>query len=138
MAGTGIRLKRTHDAPAAADGTRVLVDRVWPRGIKKEALKHDHWLKDLAPSTELRKWFGHDPAKWRDFRAAYWRELEDRPEAVGPLLEMCRHGTVTLLFAARDRDHNQAVVLRDYLLARLEEEAGRDAPASSPCSGTGD
>lgn len=128
-----IRLKRTRDAPEPADGIRVLVDRVWPRGIRKTDLKHDHWLKEVAPSTELRKWFRHDPDRWPEFRERYRRELADKPEAVGPLMEMCRAGPVTLLFSARDRDRNQAVVLREYLLERLESDA-RDDPASSPCS----
>lgn len=129
-----VRLKRVHDPIADDDGVRVLVDRVWPRGIRKDALGHDHWLKDLAPSTELRKWFGHDPEKWRTFRQRYCKELDAVPEAVGPLLEMVRHGRVTLLFAARDREHNQAVVLRDYLIERLDRDAGTGDPASSPCS----
>lgn len=134
MATTRIRLKRTHDRPEAGDGIRVLVDRVWPRGIRKSDLRHDHWLKSLAPSSGLRKWFAHDPEKWSEFRSRYRQELSQVPESVGPLLEMCRAGTVTLLFSARDREHNQAVVLREYLLERLEEAADGDAPASSPCS----
>lgn len=128
-----IRLKRTRDPVAKADGTRVLVDRVWPRGIKKEDLQHDHWLKDLAPSTELRKWFAHDPEKWPEFQRRYRKELDQAPEVVGPLLEMAREGTVTLLFGARNREHNQAVVLREYVLERLERDAARDEGASPPC-----
>lgn len=129
-----IQLKRVHDPVVKGDGVRVLVDRVWPRGIRKEALGHDHWLRDLSPSTDLRKWFGHDPAKWDEFQRRYRKELDNVPEAVGPLLEMVRHGRVTLLFAARAREHNQAVVLRDYLLERLDRDAGTGDPASSPCS----
>lgn len=110
-----IRIKRTRDKAAKADGFRVLVDRVWPRGVTKEELGHDLWLKDVAPSTELRKWFGHDPDKFDEFAKKYRAELDDN-DAVERLREVVdEHGTVTLLFAAKDEEYNQAVVLADYL-----------------------
>ncbi|HET7569691.1 MAG TPA: DUF488 domain-containing protein [Gammaproteobacteria bacterium] len=110
-----IRIKRIYEAPARGDGRRVLVDRVWPRGIKKDEAKLDDWLKDVAPSTPLRKWFGHDPDKWPEFRTRYRKELDAQSEAVGLLAGYARKGTLTLLYGARDEQHNQAVVLRDYL-----------------------
>ncbi|HET8552509.1 MAG TPA: DUF488 domain-containing protein [Gammaproteobacteria bacterium] len=110
-----IRIKRIYDAPSRGDGRRVLVDRVWPRGIKKDEAKLDDWLKDVAPSTPLRKWFGHDPDKWPEFQTRYRKELDTRSEAVGQLAGYARKGTLTLLYGARDVQHNQAVVLRDYL-----------------------
>ena len=114
-----IDLKRAYDPPAKSDGRRVLVDRVWPRGIAKDDLRIDAWLQDLAPSTELRKWFGHDPAKWDEFRKRYGRELEQRSEALEELLDKARAGHVTLVFSARDTEHNNAVALREYLERRL-------------------
>jgi uncharacterized protein YeaO (DUF488 family) len=117
-----IAVKRAYDAPARSDGQRVLVDRVWPRGVTKEALHHDAWMKALAPSTALRKWFGHDPAKWAGFRARYFSELDAQPEAVEELLGRCRQHAVTLVFAAQDRDHNNAVALKAYLEQRARRE----------------
>jgi uncharacterized protein YeaO (DUF488 family) len=108
--------RRIYDPPTPQDGARILVDRVWPRGVRKEAAKLDAWIKDVAPSTELRKWFGHDPTRWEGFKDRYYRELEDHPDAVARLLEAVRAGRVTLLFGARDEVHNNAVALRDYLL----------------------
>lgn len=108
-------VKRAYEPPAAADGQRVLVDRVWPRGVKKEELELDDWLKDLAPSTRLRKWFGHDPEKWDEFRRRYFRELDAQPDAVATLLERGAKGKVTLVYGAKDSAHNQAVALKDYL-----------------------
>ena len=92
---------------------------MWPRGVKKAELRHDAWIREVAPTTALRRWFGHDPAKWADFRERYLAELHDNPEAVERCLAWCRKGPVTLLFAARDREHNQAVVLRDHLRERI-------------------
>jgi uncharacterized protein YeaO (DUF488 family) len=110
-------LKRVYDPPAAADGKRVLVDRVWPRGVTKDAAKLDLWLKDVAPSTALRKWFGHDPARWPAFRERYRAELADNP-ALDVLKTLVRtEKRVTLLYAARDTQHNQAVVLHELLAA---------------------
>lgn len=114
-----IRVKRVYDPPAPDDGKRFLVDRLWPRGLKKEALQLDGWLKEVAPSDGLRKWFGHDPAKWEEFQRRYFAELEARPEAWQPLLEEARKGTVTLLFSARDEQHNNAVALKIFLEHKL-------------------
>lgn len=106
-------------ATGAAGGARLLVDRVWPRGIRKAELKPDAWIREVAPSSDLRKWFGHDPARWDGFRDRYRQELRDNPDAVGRCLEWCRKGPVTLLYGARDEEHNQAVVLAGYLRERL-------------------
>jgi uncharacterized protein YeaO (DUF488 family) len=114
-----IGLKRAYDPPAKSDGRRILVDRVWPRGIAKEDLQIDAWLKDLAPSTELRKWFGHDPTKWDEFRKRYAQELEQRSEALEGLVAQARAGHVTLVFGAKDIEHNNAVALREHLERRL-------------------
>jgi uncharacterized protein YeaO (DUF488 family) len=114
-----IDLKRVYDPPATSDGRRILVDRIWPRGITKADLQIDAWLKDLAPSTELRKWFGHDPAKWDEFRKRYAGELEQRSEALEELVEKARAGRVTLVFSAKDTEHNNAVALREHLERRL-------------------
>ncbi|HQY95031.1 MAG: DUF488 domain-containing protein [Caldilinea sp.] len=114
-----IRLKRAYTAATDADGTRVLVDRLWPRGVSKEKARLDLWLKAIAPSTELRKWFNHDPAKWEEFCQRYTQELEDNPEAVKRLLELADTGRITLIYGARDEAHNEAVMLKEYL------EAGR-------------
>jgi uncharacterized protein YeaO (DUF488 family) len=110
-----IDLKRAYDAPTRSDGRRILVDRVWPRGIAKDDLQIDAWLKDLAPSTGLRKWFGHDRAKWDEFRKRYALELEQRPEALEELVEKARAGHVTLVFSAKDTQHNNAVALKEHL-----------------------
>lgn len=110
-----IRTKRVYEAPAASDGTRVLVDRVWPRGVRKESAELALWLKDVAPSTELRHWFGHEPERWPEFQRRYRAELERNPEAVSRLLELAKHGRLTLVYGARDTEHNQAVALADYL-----------------------
>ena len=115
-----IDLKRVYDPPANSDGRRILVDRIWPRGITKADLQIDAWLKDLAPSTELRKWFGHDPAKWDEFRKRYAGELEQRSEALEELVEKARAGHVTLVFSAKDTEHNNAVALKEHLERRLK------------------
>src|SRR5262245_35756940 len=106
-----VRLKRAYDPPAADDGCRVLVDRLWPRGVSKASARIDLWLKDVAPSAGLRKWFAHDPGKWARFRSRYFRELDAHPDAVGQVRKLARKGTVTLVFGARDREHNDAVAL---------------------------
>jgi uncharacterized protein YeaO (DUF488 family) len=119
-----LKLKRAYDAPAKSDGCRVLVDRVWPRGLSKGELRLDDWLKDLAPSTPLRTWFGHDPAKWGAFKDRYFRELDKKPEAVERLVARRRDGTVTLVFGAKDIHHNNAVALKEYV-ERVEMRVGR-------------
>ncbi len=112
-----VALKRAYDEPAASDGTRVLVERLWPRGISKERAHIDLWLKDVAPSTELRKWFNHDPQKFPEFRRRYEAELKSEPaqEALTKLREIAKQGRLTLVFAAHDADYSNAVVLHDLL-----------------------
>ena len=110
-----IRLKRVYDPPEPGDGTRILVDRLWPRGLKKAEAVLDVWSKELAPSAELRRWFGHDPARWEEFRRRYRQELTARPDELARLAEAARAGPVTLLFAARDETRNNAVVLKEML-----------------------
>lgn len=114
-----IHTKRVYEAAGARDGQRVLVDRVWPRGLKKEQVKADLWLKDVAPSSALRKWFAHDPARWDAFKARYFDELDACTEPVARLLDLAGKGRLTLLFSARDPEHNQAAALRSYLIERL-------------------
>lgn len=115
-----IRLSRVYDHEPPAGGSAFLVERLWPRGVRREDLGTDGWLKDVAPSTTLRKWFHHDPAKWAAFRRCYTRELDANPQGWQPLAVAARAGDITLLYSSRDRDHNNAVVLRDYLQARLQ------------------
>ncbi|MBS0569042.1 MAG: DUF488 family protein [Proteobacteria bacterium] len=110
-----IRLKRADRAPARADGKRLLVDRLWPRGKTRESLKLDAWVRDIAPSDGLRHWFGHDPGKWDEFRKRYFAELKHNP-ALAALRELTAKGTVTFVFFAADTEHNNAVALREYLL----------------------
>jgi uncharacterized protein YeaO (DUF488 family) len=119
---SAIRIARVRDEIEDLPGARLLVDRVWPRGVSKAALQLDDWIRDVAPSTGLRKWFGHDPERWEAFRDRYLAELAETPEAVERCLAWCRAGRVVLLFGAKDRDHNQAVVLRDHLRATLAKE----------------
>lgn len=113
-----IRIKRVYEAPSPDDGTRVLVDRLWPRGLGKDKARVDLWLKELAPSTELRKWFNHDPAKWAQFRQRYRQELELQSGALERLGELIDSGSVTLLFGAKEERFNDAVALREFMLAR--------------------
>ena len=115
-----IRIKRVYDPPAKSDGRRLLVERLWPRGMKKKELDLDGWLRDVAPSPGLRKWFGHDPARWREFQRRYRAELDKSPAALQPILEAARNGTATLLFSSRDIEHNNAVALKSYVESRLE------------------
>ena len=111
-----VRVKRVYEKAEARDGWRVLVDRLWPRGMKKEAAKIDLWMKDVAPSDTLRKWFGHDAKKWGDFQKKYRAELKEKAELLAELKKLEKeHGTLTLLFGARDEGHNQAVVLAEVL-----------------------
>ena len=111
-----LRVKRVYDPASRDDGLRVLVDRLWPRGLKKEQAAVDHWVLDLAPSTELRRWFSHDPARWQEFRQRYARELQEKQELLDELRSLARQGRVTLLFAAHDEAHNNAAALRDIML----------------------
>lgn len=117
-----IRLSRVYDHEGTPQSGRTfLVERLWPRGVRRDALHLDDWCKDVAPSTELRKWFSHDPTKWPEFQRRYVRELDGNPHAWQPLVDAARSDDVTLLYSSRDREHNNAVVLRDYLLAHLEK-----------------
>jgi uncharacterized protein YeaO (DUF488 family) len=115
-----IQTKRVYESAGAHDGTRYLVERLWPRGMKKEALKMDGWLKSVAPSDELRRWFNHDPAKWVEFQRRYRAELNRQREAWEPIMQVARRGTVTLLYSAHDEEHNNAVALKKYLERRLK------------------
>ena len=119
-----IETARVYDSPAGR-GRRFLVERLWPRGMKKEALAIDAWLKEVAPSAALRQWFGHDPAKWEEFRRRYERELDANPGAWRPILEAARTGPVTLLYSARDTGHNNAVALKRYLDDKLGAKVKR-------------
>jgi uncharacterized protein YeaO (DUF488 family) len=110
-----IKSKRVYEKPTANDGIRLLVDRVWPRGLKKDQLALDGWLKDVAPSDRLRKWFGHDPKKWKEFRQRYFAELRAKAETWAAILEIVRQSDVTLLYGAREPRHNNAAALRDFL-----------------------
>jgi uncharacterized protein YeaO (DUF488 family) len=120
-----IRVKRVYEPAARGDGARFLVDRLWPRAVKKEGLRLTAWLKEVAPSDGLRKWFGHDPKRWPEFQRRYGIELDRNPDGWQPLLEAARKGTVTLLFAARDEEHNDAVALKAYLEAKLKDREQR-------------
>jgi uncharacterized protein YeaO (DUF488 family) len=113
-----IRLKRAYEKPADTDGVRILVDRLWPRGVSKEAAALDQWMKDIAPSSALRKWFGHDPARWPEFQQRYEVELRDHSEQLAELRAAARKGPITLVYSAHDEQHNAAVVLRRLLLGR--------------------
>ena len=110
-----IQIKRVRDPVAKSDGVRYLVERLWPRGVKKVDLKLDEWIKDVAPSTELRKWFSHDPEKWDQFQKKYVAELKKNPEAWQPILDAAKEKTVTLLFSSHDAEHNNVVALKTFL-----------------------
>ena len=110
-----LKIKRVYEKPDARDGFRILVDRLWPRGMTKEKAAVDLWLKEVAPSTELRKWFYHDPEKWKEFQKKYREELKNNPEAVSSLKGQAKKGTVTLLYGAKDQIHNEALVLKDFV-----------------------
>ncbi len=114
-----IQVKRVYAPAEAGDGKRFLVERLWPRGMKKEDLRMDGWIKDVAPSDALRRWFGHEPAKWEEFRLRYFTELEGSQDSWKPLLDEARQGTVTLLYSAHDEEHNNAVALKAFLESKL-------------------
>ncbi len=113
---SAVRIKRAYEPPSPGDGTRVLVDRLWPRGVKKAQAGISQWMKEIAPSNELRKWFGHDPARWEEFRRRYKAELAGKRDLIRQLRELAREDTLTLVYSAHDEAHNQAVVLREMLL----------------------
>ena len=110
-----VKVKRIYEPPAPDDGFRILVDRLWPRGLKKEDAKIAEWLRDIAPSDELRKWFAHDPKKWKEFKERYKKELKDKDEILARLKKEMRQGDVTLLYSARDEEHNNAIALKEML-----------------------
>ncbi len=117
-----IRIKRVYDAAEDADGFRVLVDRLWPRGLSKQSAKLDAWKKDVAPSTELRHWYGHDPEKWSEFKSRYAAELDANPEPVKQILQEVRKGVVTFLFGSKELQLNNAVALKEYIEFMLRDE----------------
>lgn len=129
IAAANVRLKRAYDPPAASDGTRILVDRLWPRGVSKAKAAIDQWDKSIAPSTRLRNWFGHDPARWREFRQRYATEIHGHSEQLAALRARAGSGRITLIFAAHDKMHNHAIVLRDVLLGRAEKDSHRSKAA---------
>lgn len=118
---TSITTKRVYDPIDNNEEVRVLVDRLWPRGVSKQALKADHWLREVAPSDQLRQWFGHDPNRWEEFKRRYFEELQAKPDAIHFLLELAREKGLVLLFSARDLRCNQAVALQQYLLSLLQK-----------------
>jgi uncharacterized protein YeaO (DUF488 family) len=126
IAASNVRLKRAYEPPEKTDGTRILVDRLWPRGVSKEAAKLDEWIKEIAPSTELRTWFGHDPRRWDEFRERYRAELAEHTEVLKDLRRRARERPITLVYSARDEIHNDAVVLRNVILGRAEKEPSND------------
>jgi uncharacterized protein YeaO (DUF488 family) len=127
-----VRLKRAYELPSPTDGTRVLVDRLWPRGISKRDLAITDWLKEVAPSNELRQWFGHVPERWEGFRRRYKNELAHRAVGLNALRKRAQDGTLTLVYAARDEAHNEAVVLRDMLMRSASSPAARPQPRRRP------
>ncbi len=114
-----IKLKRAYEDASSDDGLRILVDRLWPRGLTKERAAVDLWLKEVAPSTELRKWFDHDPAKWKEFKVRYRKELREKKDAITLLMQHAKEQTVTLVYGARDEEHNEALVLKSIIDSRM-------------------
>ena len=120
-----LALKRVYDKPGPGDGVRFLVERLWPRGIRKIDLQFDAWLRDVAPSTELRRWFSHDPKRWIEFKERYFAELTNHPEACEPILSAAARGRVTLLYSSHDTEHNNAVALQEYVNTRIDKRRPR-------------
>lgn len=116
-----LKVKRVYESTEVSDGIHFLVERLWPRGMKKEKLNMEAWLKDVAPSDSLRRWFGHDPLKWSEFQKQYRTELDDNPNTWEPILEAMKRGDVTLLYSARDTEHNNALVLKSFLEEHLRK-----------------
>jgi uncharacterized protein YeaO (DUF488 family) len=127
-----LKLKRAYDPVSRTDGRRFLVERLWPRGLSKMKLRVHAWLKEVGPSTGLRKWFSHDPKKWSRFRTRYFRELDARPEAWRPIVSAARRGTVTLVYSSHDTEHNNAVALQAYLKAKLRRRTVGRSSADRP------
>ena len=127
-----VQLKRVYDPVSRTDGTRFLVERLWPRGLSKERMHLTAWLKEVGPSTALRQWFNHDPLKWSRFRTRYFRELDSQPESWRPILTAARRGRVTLVYSSHDEEHNNAVALKEYLQAkRRQPSPSRRSPAAN-------
>ena len=122
-----IDIKRIYDQPLPGDGKRILVDRLWPRGLKKEDARIDEWIKELAPSNELRKWFDHDPNKWGEFRKRFFTELHRKQDVVDGIISAVRKGTVTLLFGSKEERFNNAVALKEYIESRVKASEGKKA-----------
>jgi uncharacterized protein YeaO (DUF488 family) len=118
ISAANVKLKRAYDPPAAGDGTRILVDRLWPRGVTKKRAAIDQWMKDIAPSTELRKWFSHDPGRWDEFRRRYAKEVHQNTDLLDQLRSLARQGPITLVYSAHDEKHNDAVELRELILGK--------------------
>jgi len=114
-----LKIKRVYEPPTHGDGQRILIDRLWPRGLKKENGRIDEWIKEIGPSTELRKWFNHDPKKWEEFKKRFFKELQKNQETVDGVIVRAKKGTVTLLFGSREERHNNAVALKEYIEARM-------------------
>ncbi len=121
-----VKLKRAYEPAAPSDGARYLVERLWPRGVKKTALRIDAWLKDVAPSTKLRQWFSHDPKKWQQFERRYFRELSANAKALRPLFDAARRGDVTLVYSSQDAEYNNAVALKRYVEQKTTKPSGPD------------
>jgi uncharacterized protein YeaO (DUF488 family) len=119
-----IRVKRAYEAPSREDGERILVDRLWPRGVRKDKARVDAWVRDVAPSSQLRKWFGHDPDRWDEFKRRYFRELDAHKERIEALRRQLRGQIVTLLYGTKDTEHNNAAALRDYLTRHRKWRTG--------------
>jgi len=126
-----LKLKRAYEPASRNDGRRLLVERLWPRGVSKDMLHVEAWIKDVAPSTELRKWFGHDPEKWDQFRTKYFKELDAHPDTWRPILAASRRGQVTLVYSSHDEAHNNAVALKEYLQAKQRRAASPARPTTA-------
>ena len=122
-----IKIKRVYEPPSHDDGKRILIDRLWPRGLKKEDAHFDAWVKDIAPSAELRTWFGHDPKKWEEFKRRFFKELQGKREAVDGIVSLAKKGTVTLLFGSKEERFNNAVALKEYIEARMSASERKKA-----------
>lgn len=122
-----LKIKRIYDEPSRDDGKRILIDRLWPRGLKKEDVKIDEWLKEVAPSNELRKWFNHDPDKWEEFKKRFHAELKERQDMVAEIIRAARKGRVTLLFGSKEERFNNAVALREYVASRMKTSKRKKA-----------
>lgn len=122
-----LKIKRIYDQPSSADGKRILIDRLWPRGLKKEDARIDEWVKEIAPSNELRKWFNHDPNKWGEFKKRFFQELQGSQDIVSDIVSAARKGTVTLLFGSKEERFNNAVALKEYIEARMNATVQKKA-----------